>query len=263
MHRENQCSVAVLKVVAHHFRYGSAALYGGGGSYTIDNLARELFAGFREYLVEQFVRRTAVRKSRIVAFKIVRALDPAVFPRHHVLRNIDSERIRAVALLKLDLAFTGEEPVHEKLGGIGMRCFINETDGAAACAQRTAFLQLESFSQRKSLFDRFFAFSGVARDADGELARGQPVDWLAVVTGDGHVHLAIEPAHELGAELRMVVKKQYGSVHTVHARIGGDDFPFPLGIEQVPIRRELSWAHQVGVVAQLDDAAVADKGKNV
>src|SRR5215475_3465654 len=245
MQRENQSSVAALKEIK------------------LLTISEDLFAGFAEYLVEQFVRRTAVRKSRVVAFKIVRALDPAVFPRHHVLRNIDAERVGAVALLKLDLAFTGEEPVHEKLGSIGMRCFIKEADSAAACAQRAAFLELESLSQRKTLFDRFFAFSGVARNTDGELAGGQPIDWLAVVTGDGHVHLAIEPAHELGAELRMVVKKQYRSVHTVHARIGGDDFPFPLGIEQVPIRRELFWAHQVGIVAQLDDATVADKSKNV
>src|SRR5215831_2979743 len=93
------------------------------GSYSY-----ELFAGFDEYLVEQFVRRTAVGKFRIVTFKIVRALDAAVFPRYILLRNIDSERIRAVALLKLDLAFTGKEPVHEKFGGIRMRRFINEAD---------------------------------------------------------------------------------------------------------------------------------------
>jgi hypothetical protein len=43
--------------------------------------SEELLAGFDEYLVEQFVRRTAVRKSRVVAFEIVRALDAAVFPR--------------------------------------------------------------------------------------------------------------------------------------------------------------------------------------
>jgi hypothetical protein len=91
-----------------------------------------LFTGFDEYLVEQFVRRPAVGKSRVVAFKVVRALDAAVFRRHILLRNIDPERVRAVALLKLDLAFPGEEPVHEQLGGIGMRRFIDETDGAAA-----------------------------------------------------------------------------------------------------------------------------------
>ena len=45
-----------------------------------------------------------------------------------LLRNIDPERVRAVAFLKLDLAFAGEEPVHEKLGGIRMRRFINEAD---------------------------------------------------------------------------------------------------------------------------------------
>src|SRR5499425_1532427 len=186
------------------------------GSYSY-----ELFAGFDEYLVEQFVRRTAVGKFRIVTFKIVRALDAAVFPRHILLRNIDPERIRAVALLKLDLAFTGEEPVNEKLGGIGMRRFIYEADGAAAGAQRAPFLKLKSFSQRKPLLDRFFAFAGVAGDTHGELAGGQPIDWLAVVAGDG----------------------------PVHPRIGGDDFPFPLGIEQVPIAREFLRAHEVGIVA--------------
>src|SRR5207249_7644123 len=166
-------------LVAGRFRRGSGVRSGDGGEVTLSMIAEELFARFDEYLVKQFVRRTAVRKSRVVAFKIVRALDAAVFPRHILLRNIDPERVRAVALLKLDLAFTGEEPVHEKLGGVGMRCFIDEADGTAACAQRAALLQLESFSQRKPLLDRFFALPGVAGDADSELAGGQPIDRLA------------------------------------------------------------------------------------
>src|SRR5882724_2180713 len=236
-------------IILRLYNANGSALSDFGECRALSMTSEELFAGFDEYLVKQFVRRTAVRKSRVVAFKIVRALDAAVFPRHILLRNIDPERVRAVALLKLDLAFTGEEPVHEELGGIGMRRFIEEADGAATCAQRAAFLQLESFAERKPLLDRFFAFPGIAGDADGELAGGQPVDRLAIVAGDGHVHLAIEPAHELGAELGMVVKKEHRSVHTVHARIGGDDFSFPLGIEQVPICRELLRAHEVGVVA--------------
>src|SRR5438874_10111914 len=181
----------VRSLVSGRFRRGSGVRSGDGGEVTLSMIAEELFARFDEYLVKQFVRRTAVRKSRVVAFKIVRALDAAVFPRHILLRNIDPERVRAVALLKLDLAFTGEEPVHKKLGGVGVRRFIYEADGAAPCAQRAAFFQLESFSQRKPLLDRFFRFPGVARDADGEFAGGQPINRLAVVTGDGHVHLAI------------------------------------------------------------------------
>ena len=56
----------------------------GNGKGTHSTLAsfssEELFTGFGEYLVEQFVRRTAVRESRVVAFEIVRAIDAAVFP---------------------------------------------------------------------------------------------------------------------------------------------------------------------------------------
>src|SRR5262245_19097592 len=108
MQRENHSCVAALKEIK------------------LLTISEDVFAGVAEYRVEPYLRRTAVRKSRVVAFKIVRALDPAVFPRHHVLRNIDAERVVAVALLKLDLAFTGEDPVHEKLGTIGLRCFIKE-----------------------------------------------------------------------------------------------------------------------------------------
>jgi len=83
-----------------------------------------LLAGFGEYLVEQFVRRTAVGKSRVVAFKIVRALDAvrmfqpfkpfkrcALFKPFKLssascvqkFKRLPSDRV--VALLKLDLAF--------------------------------------------------------------------------------------------------------------------------------------------------------------
>src|SRR5438093_5380218 len=162
-------------LIANRFQRGSGVRSGDGDEVTLSMIAEELFARFDEYLVKQFVRRTAVRKSRVVAFEILRALDAAGFPRHVVLRNIDPERVRAVTLLKLDLAFTGEEPVHEKLGGIGMRCFIYEADGAAACAQRAALLQLESFSERKPLLDRFFALPGVGGAGDSDLARAQPI----------------------------------------------------------------------------------------
>ena len=55
-----------------------------------------LFAGLAEYFVEQFVRRSAVGKSLVVAVEIFHAFDAAVFRRPVLLRNIDLERVRAV-----------------------------------------------------------------------------------------------------------------------------------------------------------------------
>ena len=162
---------------------------------------------FGKYLVQQLVRRAAVGEFNVVAIKVIHTVEPAVFRQDVLFGDVDSEGVRAVAPLKLDLAFAREEPVHEQLGGVRMRRVIDQADRASARAQRSPFLQLEDLSQRETLLDRLLRFARVARYAEREFTRREPVDRLAVVARDRQVHLAVEPPYEFGAELGVVVKK--------------------------------------------------------
>jgi hypothetical protein len=60
-----------------------------------------------------------------------------------------------------------------------------------------------------------------------------------------------------------VVKIQHGPVLPAHARIEGDDFSFPLGVEEIPIGCQFLGVDQVRIDADLDAPAVTDKCQDV
>ena len=62
-----------------------------------------------------------------------------------------------------------------------MRRFVDEADRPAARSQVSAFLQFNDLPDRQALLDCVSRFATVARHADGEFPRGEPIDRLAVV----------------------------------------------------------------------------------
>src|SRR4029453_17751225 len=85
-----------------------------------------LFAGLAQYFVEQFVRRSAVGKSVVVAVEIFHAVCPQIFFRHVVFRNLDPERVGAgagpvlAAFLNLRLSRAGKQTIDKNLGRVGI-----------------------------------------------------------------------------------------------------------------------------------------------
>lgn len=61
----------------------------------------------------------------------------------------------------------------------------------------------------------------------------------------------------------MVVEKEHSGVHSPKSRISGDNFPSPLGIQQVPISLELPRVHKLSIVSDLDAAATSDEGEDI
>ena len=59
----------------------------------------------------------------------------------------------------------------------------------------------------------------------------------------------------------MIIEEQIGAERASTARVHGDNFPLPLGVEQVLKGAEILWARKLGIVVNRRGTAVTHKSK--
>ena len=100
-------------------------------------------------------------------------------------------------------------------------------------------------------------------EADGTLPLHQPVRDLASIFSVGHIHRAKQSPDELRPELRTVVKEYHCRAESGAQRILGYELTLPLGIKQVPVRRELVGTCQRRIEIERRRSRVGDIDENM
>src|SRR5438270_3301486 len=131
-----------------------------------------------------------------------------------------------------------------------MGCAVQERERAILRDERRAFLEIREPVDRQSLE---FRLVGVrAEKAQARFAAREPIDTLAEVAEERHVHLAEQLLDEIRAERRVVVEKTHRSAPGPgDAHVARDDFAFPSGVDEVPERRNLLRVYEFGVVSNV------------
>src|SRR5215831_20804746 len=104
---------------------------------------------------------------------------------------------------------------------------------------------------RQPLVLRFENSSPLDRYTHGELAGTQPVDGLAQVRYQRHIHLAEQAAQILRSEIGMIIEKLPRNPRSAHfANVRGDNLSLELGIQQIPIGFVFARIDQLSVVCR-------------
>src|SRR5262245_41541895 len=132
-----------------------------------------------------------------------------------------------------------------------------ERERAVLRGERRAFLETRELVDRQSL--EFRLVDVRTEQAQARFAVREPVDALAEVAEERHVHLTEQLLDESRADRRVVVEK----THRIVPRSGGahvarDDFAFPSGVDEAPERRNLLRVYEFGVVRDVSFLRRAD-----
>src|SRR4029077_20693877 len=163
--------------------------------------------------------------------------------------------------LQRDLAVAREKPVDENLRRIRMGRAVQERERAVLRHERRAFLEVHELVDRQSLE---FRLVGVrAEKAQARFAAREPVDNLAEIAEERHVHLTEQLFDESRADRRVEVEKTHRSApRPGNAHVARDDFAFPPAVDKVPERRNLLWVYEFGVVSDVSLLLRADVTEN-
>lgn len=148
---------------------------------------------------------------------------------------------------------------------MGMGRLVHQRERAvAARGNRRALLpsiDLELFNRQSLRFRRF----GVAAEKTKRiLARGEPIQRLAVIPAQGNVHLG-EKARQEGFSQsgNMVEEPRADPLAPGLPRIEGDDLAAPLGLDHVPVGFEFVRVDQIPVVEEIRHIHAAEENENV
>ena len=76
-----------------------------------------------------------------------------------------------------------------------------------------------------------------AKRAQSYFPHSHPVEGLLVLPAEHDIHLAEKPPNEFRAQLWMIIEiAQFACAKARIARVQADNFPFPLGMKEIPIR---------------------------
>ena len=148
-----------------------------------------------------------------------------------------------MAFLIDDLAPARKKPVDKNLGRVRMGRLIDNGDGAGASSQTRHFLKVIVVDEidGKSLGFGLGCKSVSAKRAQSHFSYSYPVEGLLVLPAEDDIHLAEKPPNEFRAQLWMIIEvAQFACAKAWIARVQADNFPFPLGMKEIPIRLELS-----------------------
>src|SRR6266850_1382630 len=127
---------------------------------------------------------------------------------------------------------------------------VQERERAVLRDERRALLEIHELFDRQSLE---FRLVGVrAEKAQARFAAREPVDTLAEVAEERHVHLAEQLLDESRTDRRVKVEKPHRSASRPgDAHVARDDFAFPPGVDEVPDRTNLLRVDEFGVVSDV------------
>src|SRR5256885_16120844 len=134
-------------------------------------------------------------------------------------------------------------PIDESYCRVRMaRAIDQRKSAAAAAADRAAFFKIGrgDVDDGQSLLRGFVDLA--TQMTHGEFTRGQPIGSLAPVAKQRDLGLHVKPPYKIRAEAGPMIENQHRRQQRRATRILAEKFSFPLGLEQIPIRLDLTRA---------------------